>query len=104
MNHVHPKSNGIFNRLFSTAILCTSLIFSTDLILNSPPTLPSSIFLASELLAAPVVISPDVGKFNCPIFHPLSFLPLIQLQTPFLVLSVLLFLLLFLAIAKKRKA
>jgi hypothetical protein len=55
-------------------------------------------------LAAPVVISPDVGKFNCPIFHPLSFLPLIQLQTPFLVLSVLLFLLLFLAIAKKRKA
>jgi hypothetical protein len=29
------------------------------------------------------VISPDVGKFNCPIFHPLSFLPLIQLQTRF---------------------
>jgi hypothetical protein len=71
------------------------------LILNSP-TLPSSIFATSELLAAPVVISPDVGKFNCPIFSSLSFLPLIQLQTPFLVLSVLLLLLFFLAIAKKK--
>jgi hypothetical protein len=50
---------------FSTAILCTSLIFSTDLILNSPPTL---LHILPLPITAPVVISPDVGKFNCPIF------------------------------------
>jgi hypothetical protein len=44
-------------------------------------------------MAAPVVISPDVGKFNS-IFFIYLFLPLIQLQTCFLVLSVI-FLLLF---------
>ena len=64
-----PKIIGIFNRLSSTATFCTARIFSTVLILNKPPTLPSFIFFpTSELEAWPVTISPDPGRFNCPIF------------------------------------
>jgi hypothetical protein len=94
MNHVHPKAMG-FLIGFSTAILCTSNL-STDLILKSANFAFFNIFTSEY---APVVMSPDVGKFNCPIFHPLSFLPLIQLQTPFW-LSVTSFIVALLAIAK----
>jgi hypothetical protein len=97
MNHVHPKAMGFFNRLFSDPLRFFNL--STDLILNGPPTLPSSIFLAtSELLAAPVVISPDVVNLIVLFFHLLSFLPLIQLQTPFW------FYLYFIALQKLRQS
>ncbi len=41
----------------------------SDFILNNPPTLPSSSRLARlVLLTWPVVISPAVGRFNCPNF------------------------------------
>ena len=64
-----PKIMGIFKRLSSTATFCTAFIFARDLMLNKPPTLPSLIFLPmSELDAWPVTISPEPGKFNCPIF------------------------------------
>ena len=60
-----PNSNGICNLVFLTAYSCNSLIFVTERILNTPPTLPSFTFCAiSELLTAPVTKSLEAGRFN----------------------------------------
>src|SRR5215203_2261613 len=81
--------SGIFKRLFSTAIFCTSLIFSIPFMLNNPPTFPSLIFFAiSELEACPVVISPAPGKFNCPSFSSSVILDIRLLTNWFILPSV----------------
>ena len=64
-----PNRSGICRRLSSTATRCTSRILSTPFMLNNPPTLPCLILVAmSLLLASPVMMSPELGKFSCPNF------------------------------------
>ena len=60
-----PNNNGICNLVLLTANCCNSLIFVTERILKTPPTLPAFTLSAmSELLTAPVTKSLEAGKFN----------------------------------------
>ena len=64
-----PNNKGMPRRLSSTACRCTSRMRSTPFRLNSPPTSPLRIRLATSLLfACPVVISPVTGRLSWPIF------------------------------------
>jgi hypothetical protein len=64
-----------------TATCCNSLIFETDLILNTPPTFPASTLLAmSELLLGLLQNHFDAGKLSCLTFPVESFLTSTYLQ------------------------